>query len=635
MIQVRLRASYAGASYLSALPCLCIEISSQADLIQTLMRRRRALAAVLDGSPRIGRADALFASGSAHESERPESWFRLWLDTLLTAAGVAQVVPPKLLEQEQEAGGGGAKRVWRVQLSCHCQPAQRSQVLALLQWSVDCWLACVAKRFPSADAEALRKRWARLIRPALKPSLLAMARDVYQRELPCELQLGAGSDMLHVGLGVNAQRISQKATDQTSGWGLQCAKNKLLARQLLADAGLPVAPGARAADLQTALRLADQLGYPVVTKPAGSDQGMGVVTLIADAENLGRAWQESSQHGSEVLIEKHIRGLDYRFLVVHGTLMAALERLPGGVSGDAVQTVEQLVAEENMRRKAGPVTVEGKTQISLVSLELNEEAVAMLANQGLTPASIPAAAERVRLRYSANFSVGGSVRECLAEVHPSTRLMLEKVAALFHLDIVGIDILAESIREPLRSQGGVICEVNGLPGVLPHMLAEPQRRLMAEMVDKLLKPECTVPVVAVHGEGAEALINAIEAAVLPDLPGLTIACRSGARQGGCVLDADDAASLRLQRRLVRDPAATALLLQLDGGDLQSHGLACARPDLLILCEPGSDPLAEPWRSWLCRSARRVLFCDPSGPDPVTSLQQAQRLAREILVAAAG
>lgn len=630
-MQLKILYHYPACSWVSPLPALGLEIIAQRGAVETLITSHDLLASIADAVPGF-KATPLLSSESAEISNSPEQWFAVWLDLLLTAAGIPQVLPPEVLSRQAEEGKGS----WRAVLRCQCQPSDSRLVQTLLRWSLDCWQACLAEPPPAEVAQQLAERLNGLImRNKVKASLLAMARAVHQRGLPFEFDCTAGMDMLWVGLGANSQRICQKFTDQSSGWGLQYAKSKLLTRQLLKGASLPIAQGAPVPDLDSALQLADQLGYPVVSKPTAADQGQGVITLIADAESLRAAWQESSSHGSGVLIEKHIPGRDYRFLVVNGCLIAAVERIPGGVCGDGIHRVEQLVLQDNDRRRRSPIRVEGGTPISLIPLELNPEAEAMLRQQGLTPTSIPAHGQRVRLRYSANFSVGGSLRECLSEVHPSTRLMLEKVARLFQLDIVGIDVIASDIREPLQPQGGVICEVNGLPGVLPHMLAEPDRALMAEILDRVLRPVSTVPVVAVQGEAAPELIAAIEAAVLPSLPGLTVGSRTGARQGGQVLSEQDASGLMAQRPLLRDPAATALLLQLDGHDIRAHGVSYGQPDLLILSQPGSDPLPEPWRTWLCRSARRVVCCDPAGPAPVTSLEQAQRLAVATLLGQPG
>lgn len=608
VIAVRLRQHWAGASPHAPLPALQLDISGPVATIERLLQRRRQLKLILDQTKDLRRFEALLEGPLPGGTAAPEQWFQQWVAQLFPRRGIVPILPPTALAHRHQPSDGQPEQ-WNCTLTCTCAAEEIGPIRDLLRWSVDCWSWCLRERPPLVEALALASRLPAKRASALKPSFAAMARALVQQGVPLLLDSSDRMSLLWVGLGQNARRLSQRLTDQTSAWGLEQAKSKLLTKRRLVAAGLPVAAGALTHDLERAVHLASELGYPVVTKPAQGDQGEGVVTAIADESALRRAWPISAAHGSGVLIERHIEGRDFRFLLVHGRLLAALERIPGGVIGDGRHSVAALLKVENKRRSQNRVVVEGGDTISLVSLELDAEAEAMLANQGLTPQSVPAAGRRVRLRYSANFSMGGSVRECRAEMAVANVLLLETVARFFQLDLVGLDVIAPSISEPLSTNGGVICEVNGMPGVLPHMLAEPQRPLMAETAAQLLPTCCTVPLVAVHGAGAEALMAAIEAAVVPHQPSLLVLDRRGIRRGGEQLLAAEACSLALQTPWVRDPAAAALLLQLDGRDLAAHGVVWHRPDLLILLEPGEDPLPPPLRKWLSDAARRVIELD--------------------------
>jgi cyanophycin synthetase len=220
---------------------------------------------------------------------------------------------------------------------------------------------------------------------------------------------------------------------------------------------------------------------------------------------------------------------------------------------------------------------------------------------------VPASGQYVRLRYSANYSVGGSVRECMSELHPFNIFILEKAASLSRLDIVGIDVIAPSISEPLTANGGVICEMNGMPGVLPHMLAEPNRALMAEVANSLLGERLDVPLVAVYGTGAEGFIEKLEVAASPWQPRLVVLYRQGWRQAGQLVRRVDASKIAIQKLVIQDLTATSFLLQLDGRDLAANGLVYPQLDLLILApSDNASPLSEPLKTWLCKCAKRVI-----------------------------
>lgn len=622
MIQVRVRNYFPGASWISDQPTLVLEIKDRKRAIKKLLARHDLVDKLAKEVPEFD--IVLFAGAEGNDKiKAPEQWFSLWLDALLTAAGVPQVMSPKA----QSYQGTKNDPFSHYELICQCQISDSARVSALLRWSQNCWQAFIAAQHTNSIVKGLAERLKRLIgRDKVKPSLLALARELDQRRVPFEWDLASGQYHLWIGLGAKSQRISQEFTDRTSSLGLHQAKNKHLTRQLLQRASMPTAKGSPVPDLEAALKVAEQLGYPVVCKPVAGDQGRGVVPMITNSKELKIAWNECSRHKRGVLIETHIPGRDYRFLIVRGKLLAAVERLPCSIVGDGIHSVKELVEKENNRRRMSRVRVEGGILLSCKRINLNAEAESLLASHGLTIASVPAEGREIRLSRIANFSHGGSVRECLSEVNSSTRLMLEKVASLFCLDIVGVDVIARDIREPLHAQGGVICEVNGRPGVLPHMLAEPGRSLMGEILDILLERTCTVPVVVVHGESAAELIATIEEAVAPGLPGLTVAARTGIRQGGIALSGHDATACKIQQQVLRDPAATALLLQFDGRNVSTSGVSHGGPDLLILSRPGADPLPEHWRSWLCQSATRVVYCYDNGSNSVTSLKDAQRLA---------
>lgn len=617
VIAIQIGQHWAGASPCSLLPSLQLEIRAAAPAIPRLLQCCHQLQPLLTNERALDRLLALIQEPPALAAGDSQAWFRRWLKELLIARGVAQLLPPAPLPLEALPAGldGPAPlpqdpaALWRCALLCHCEAGDLALVRELLRWSVACWSWCLQESPRPDGLERLAARLPARIRPPVKVSCVAMARALLQRRIPLQLELADGLMLLWAGLGENARRLSQKVTDRTSAWGLDQAKHKLQTKKRLHGAGLPVAAGGLAHDAEAALRMATELGYPLVTKPAAADQGRGVITGIADAQALRQAWASSAAHGSGVLLERQINGRDFRFLLVHGRLMAALERLPGAVVGDGQHSVAELLQAENERRTRTSVLVEGGETIRLALLALDAEAEAMLQQQNLTPQSRPAAGRCVRLRYSANFSMGGSVRECRAEMHPLNVLLLEKVARLFELDVVGVDVLAAAIDAPLTGNGGVICEVNGMPGVLPHLLAEPQRLLMAELAARLLPQPCTVPLVAVQGEGAAALITAIEAAVLPDQPTLLVLERRGIRQAGEPLQPVDGSTLAVQRSWLRDRVAAAVLLELNGRDLAAHGAAWPHPDLLILTSAGDDPLPPALRDWLITAADQVVSID--------------------------
>src|SRR5262249_50325693 len=154
-------------------------------------------------------------------------------------------------------------------------------------------------------------------------------------------------------------------TEQTSAVGVDIAADKMLAKQLLADSGIPVAPGIVAASAPEAADALRELGPPVVIKPLGGNQGksgtVGVRTPDEAADRFGRA----SAAGQAVIVERFACGQDYRVLVIDRRVAAAAQLRPASVTGDGTHTISQLVAQVNADPRRGTGHARELTRISL------------------------------------------------------------------------------------------------------------------------------------------------------------------------------------------------------------------------------------------------------------------------------
>ncbi|MEU0566321.1 biotin carboxylase N-terminal domain-containing protein [Nonomuraea sp. NPDC005983] len=72
--------------------------------------------------------------------------------------------------------------------------------------------------------------------------------------------------------------------------------DKINARNLMEDAGVPVAAGTRepVTDLGLALEAAERIGYPVMVKTAGGGGGIGM-SVARDEEGLGKAFEQAAR----------------------------------------------------------------------------------------------------------------------------------------------------------------------------------------------------------------------------------------------------------------------------------------------------------------------------------------------------
>ena len=139
-------------------------------------------------------------------------------------------------------------------------------------------------------------------------------------------------------------------------------------------------------------------------------------------------------------------------------LIAAARREPPLVVGDGKRTIRELVDHVNSdpRRGTGHAT-------SLTKIRFDEIALATLASQGLDAESVPPKGKRVILRNNANLSTGGTATDVTDDVHPEVAERAIAAAKNIGLDICGVDVVCETMLQPLEEQSGGIVEANAAP----------------------------------------------------------------------------------------------------------------------------------------------------------------------------
>jgi cyanophycin synthetase len=72
------------------------------------------------------------------------------------------------------------------------------------------------------------------------------------------------------------------------------------------------------------------------------------------------------------------------------------------------------------------------------------------------------------LKTTANLSTGGTSEDVTDKVHQSNISLCERIARIMNLDICGIDIIAPSLKVPIKENNGAVIEVNAAPGLRMH-----------------------------------------------------------------------------------------------------------------------------------------------------------------------
>ncbi|MEJ7746795.1 MAG: cyanophycin synthetase, partial [Luteimonas sp.] len=286
-------------------------------------------------------------------------------------------------------------------------------------------------------------------RRALGPSTASLVRAAEERGIPW-LRLNQQS-LLQLGHGKYQQRIQATVSGRTPYIAVQLASDKEETNKILGALGLPV-PRQELVNEQTdALKAAKKLGGRVVLKPYNGNHGRGITIDVIEDDDIRAGYQAALEHSSSVIVETFVPGDDHRLLVINGELIAATRRTPGHVIGDGTHTVAELVEAVNQDPRRGI----GHEKV-LTRLELDAQALMMLERIAYTADSVPAEAEIVPLRSTANLSTGGTATDVTDIIHPDNRDMAVRAVRAIGLDIGGVDFISPNIAESYKSIGGAI-----------------------------------------------------------------------------------------------------------------------------------------------------------------------------------
>ena len=400
-----------------------------------------------------------------------------------------------------------------------------------------------------------------------------------------------GEQYVQYGWGSMQRVLVSSFTDRTSVVSSGAARDKLLANRLLRRAGLPVPEQVYVRTAEAAASAAQDLGFPVVIKPVALDGGEGVAAGLRDEGSVQRAFARAWKLTRRVLVEKHVFGHDYRLMVFQGEVIWAILRHPASVTGDGCLSVRELLAQLNADPRRG-----NDARARLRVVDLDEEALELLEEQGLGPESIPESGKHVRLRRTANLNRGGIAVAVNEQLHPDNRQLALHAAEALGLDIAGIDVLLPDISRSWRSTGGGICEVNGQPQLGGNL----QRHLHAQMLQALVVGQGRIPMFLVVGRSVpwiEALRRALR------LQGLRVGL---ARRAGAWLD--DVASEQLGHHeslfssmsaLLAHRRCDVLLAWVEDDHALSTGMAVDRADAIIWFGPigAADRLTDLQDMW--------------------------------------
>jgi D-alanine-D-alanine ligase-like ATP-grasp enzyme len=227
-----------------------------------------------------------------------------------------------------------------------------------------------------------------------------------------------------------------------------------------------------------AYRFAKKLGFPIIVKPNSGTQGIDVA-LVHDKVEFYRAIRQIFKHDRVALVQRVVRGKDYRVVVLDKQIISAYERVPLNVVGDGRSTIRQLLA----KKSRAFIASSRDTRIKLSDPRIQSK----LRHQELTLRSVPDRGERVFLLDNANLSSGGDAVDVTKEIHPAYKKLAIKLTEDMGLRLCGVDLMIKgTIAEKPKKYW--ILEINAAPG-LDHYVkgGKAQQKIVENLYLKVLK----------------------------------------------------------------------------------------------------------------------------------------------------
>ncbi|MFD2435833.1 cyanophycin synthetase [Modicisalibacter luteus] len=426
----------------------------------------------------------------------------------------------------------------------------------------------------------------------LGPSTASIVDAAMRRGIPCA-RLDENSSYVQLGHGCRQQRIQATVTGRTNLISYGIADDKHWTKQVLGEAGIPVPRGCVCHSIDEALEAALDIGYPVVVKPLIGNHGRGVSTDIHDEQALQEAFAIASRRNSSVIVERYVKGEDHRLLVIDGKLVAAARRRPAHVVGDGQSTLQALIDRENQDPRRGI----GHENL-LTQIQVDEQSHRLIAQQKLTLESVIPKDEIVYLKPTANLSTGGTATDVTDDVHPDVKYTAERIARLVGLDIIGIDLLAETLTRPLEEQSAAVVEVNAGPGFRMHLSpTHGTGRDVGQHVIEMLFPDSEdtgrIPIVAVTGtNGKTTTVRLISHLLRQAGRSVGTACTGAIEIDNHTILRGDYSGPQAAATVLREPTVEYAVLEVARGGIMRRGLGFDECQVGVLLNIASDHLGE-------------------------------------------
>ncbi len=480
---------------------------------------------------------------------------------------------------------GGEEGVYQVAVRFKCEKG----MTFLLETAVEL-IDAVVKGESYAVEERIQEAKKIIARNAMGPSTLSLIRAAHARGIPWS-RINDES-LIQFGYGKYRKLIEATTTGVTSDIAVRIAQDKDFAKQILERASLPVPRGIVVNSEEDALIAFHDLATTVAMKPHDGHHGNGVCLNISSHKEVRDAYRIASKYSPAVIVEEFFTGQDFRVLVVGGKMIAAAHRIPAHVVGNGKITVRELINAENQN----PLRGQGHEKaMTYIDVDLSTET--FLKKNGFTMESVPSPGTIVYLKETANLSTGGSAEDVTDDIHPDNIEMCERAARIIGLDVCGIDLILEDIRQSWMEQKGGIIEVNAGPGIRMHLYPSrgKSRDVGKAIIDYMYPPNrpTRIPIISITGTNGKTTVSRLITHIISGLD-LVVGntTTDGIYIGGKKVANGDTTGPASAKVILNDPGVDVAVLETARGGIMRRGLGYDWSDVGIITNVQADHIGQ-------------------------------------------
>jgi cyanophycin synthetase len=203
----------------------------------------------------------------------------------------------------------------------------------------------------------------------------------------------------------------------------------------------------------------------VVVKPIDAGHGKGITTNITTRNGLFAAItyaHEFTKSNDSIIVQRMYENpLDLRLLCIDGKMVAAAIRQPARVLGNGVNTVGELIEQENATKRGIPY------RSDLAFIDVNRAAQYL----GERVQEIPESGQYVSVLGTANVGSGGEAIDCTDNIPQWMSELACQIANAAALPVCGVDFMvthAPSVESTREQLSPAVTEINKCPSFGLH-----------------------------------------------------------------------------------------------------------------------------------------------------------------------